>query len=132
MKRSVSSNAMNNKRCFSFTKAATSSFHHQVSFFCITPCFPVNISKHQQLREENTLSNSSIIFQHQCGVSLKDRRRSVDLYSLLGVQSVSDVVRHGRLRWLGHLERKGVDDWVSASRNVVVAGVRCVGSGRKT
>ena len=26
----------------------------------------------------------------------------------------------------------GVDDWVSACRNVVVAGVRCVGRGRKT
>ena len=33
-----------------------------------------------------------------CGVSLKDRKRSVDLYSLLGVQSVDEVVRRGRLR----------------------------------
>ena len=32
-----------------------------------------------------------------CGVSLKDRERSVDLYSLLGIQSVADLVRHGRL-----------------------------------
>ena len=30
---------------------------------------------------------------------VKDRKHSVDLYSLLGVQSVADVVRHGRLRW---------------------------------
>ena len=34
-----------------------------------------------------------------CGMSLKDRRRSVDLYSLLGVWSVADVMEHGRLRW---------------------------------
>ena len=27
-----------------------------------------------------------------CGVSLKDRKRSVDLYSLLGIQSVAEVV----------------------------------------
>ena len=47
-----------------------------------------------------------------CGVSLKDRRCSVDLYSLLGVRSVADVVRQGRLRWFRHLEPKGVDDWV--------------------
>ena len=33
----------------------------------------------------------------------------VDLYSLLGVQSVADVVRHGRLRWFGHLEHKSVE-----------------------
>ena len=67
-----------------------------------------------------------------CGVSLKDRKRSEDLYSLLGIQSVAKVVRYGRLRWFGHVERKNGDDWVSACRNVVVAGVRCVGRGRKT
>ena len=32
-----------------------------------------------------------------CEVSLKVRKCRVDLYSLLGVQSVSDVVRRGRL-----------------------------------
>ena len=62
------------------------------------------------------------------GVSLKDRR-SLDLYSLLRVQSVAEVVRRGRLRWFGHVERKSGDDWVSACRNVVVA---CAGRGRKT
>ena len=53
------------------------------------------------------------------------------MYSLLGVQSVADVVRCGRLMWFGQLDCKGVDDWVIACRNVV-AGVRCVGRGRKT
>ena len=67
-----------------------------------------------------------------CGVSLKDRKHSVDLYSLLRVQSVAEVVRRGRLRWFGHVERKSGDDWVSACRNVVVAGVRCAGRSRKT
>ena len=32
----------------------------------------------------------------------------------------------------GHVERKSEDDWMSACRNVVVAGVRCAGRGRKT
>ena len=49
-----------------------------------------------------------------CGGSLKDRKRSVDLYSLLGVQSVDEVVRRGRLKWFGHVERKSGDDWVLA------------------
>ena len=44
-----------------------------------------------------------------CGVSLKDRKHSVDLYSLLGVQSVDEVVRRGRLRWFGHVECKSRD-----------------------
>ena len=67
-----------------------------------------------------------------CGVSLKDTKRSVDLYSLLGVQSVAEV-RRGRLKWFGHVERnKSGDDLVSACRIVIGAGVRCVGRGRKT
>ena len=74
----------------------------------------------------------SAILRWMCGVSLKDRKCSVDLYSFLGVQSVDEVVRRGRLRWFGHVERKSGDDWVSACRNVVVAGVRCAGRGRKT
>ena len=42
-----------------------------------------------------------------CRVSLKDRKRSVEC-------------------------KCGDDYWVSACRNVVVAGVRCAGRGRKT
>ena len=49
----------------------------------------------------------------------------------MGVQSMDEVVRRGRLRWFEHVERKSGDDWVSACRNVVVAGVRCAGRGRK-
>ena len=45
-----------------------------------------------------------------CDVSLKDRKRSEVLYSLLGVQSVAEVVRLGRLRWFGHVERKSGDN----------------------
>ena len=41
------------------------------------------------------------------------------------------MVRRGSLRWFGHVERKNGDDWVLACRNVVVAGVRCTGRGRK-
>ena len=58
-------------------------------------------------------------------MSLKHRKHSADLYSLLCVQSVADVVRRGRLRWFGHLERRSVDDWVSACRKVEVAGPIC-------
>ena len=36
-----------------------------------------------------------------CMVSLKDIKRSVNLYSILGVQGVAEVVRHVRLRWFG-------------------------------
>ena len=64
--------------------------------------------------------------------SLEDRRRSEDLCNLLGINCVADVVRRGRLRWFGHLERKNVDDWLSACRGLVVEGARGRGRSRKT
>ena len=40
---------------------------------------------------------------------LKDRKKN-DLYSLLGIESVAYVVRHGRLRWFSEqLEYKNLD-----------------------
>ena len=65
-------------------------------------------------------------------MSLKDRKCSEDLCSLLGIQCVADVVRHRRLRWFGHLEHKSGNDWVSSCRDMKVAGVKYVGRGRKT
>ena len=66
-----------------------------------------------------------------CGVTLKDRNFSDELLSRLKIESVSDVVRRGRLRWFGHMERKQEDDWVSACRNLVVEENRGRGRERK-
>ncbi|XP_065672010.1 uncharacterized protein LOC136089849 [Hydra vulgaris] len=54
------------------------------------------------------------------GVTLKDKKRSHDLRLRLGIVSVYDIVRQGRLRWFGHLERKDADDWVSACKELEV------------
>ena len=48
------------------------------------------------------------------------------------VEGVVEVMRRGRLRWFGHVERKEVDDWVSACRNLEVAGSRGWGRPRLT
>ena len=67
-----------------------------------------------------------------CGVTLKDRKRSEDLLVRLGIESVAEVVRRSRLRWFGHLERMSTDNWVSACREINIAGLRGRGRGRKT
>ena len=54
-----------------------------------------------------------------CGVKLSDRKANVELLSQLGIESVSDIVRCGRLRWFGYVERNDSDDWVSACRSMV-------------
>ena len=38
----------------------------------------------------------------------------------MGVESVTEVGRRGRLKWFMRLERKSGGDWVSACRNVGV------------
>ena len=65
-----------------------------------------------------------------CGVKLSDRKANAELLSRLGIESVSDVVRRGRLRWFGHVERKEPDDWVSACRSMVVESVKGRGRSR--
>src|SRR5271163_1672770 len=57
-----------------------------------------------------------------CGVTLKDRCRSEELRGRLGIETVTDVVRKGRLGWFKHLERKKEYDWVSSCRSMVVEG----------
>ena len=66
-----------------------------------------------------------------CGLTLHDRIRTDELMQRLGIESVTDVVRKGRLRWFGHVKLKDMDDWVSACKNVQVDGKRGRGRGRK-
>ena len=60
---------------------------------------------------------------------IEDRRSSADLYQSLGIESVAEVVRRGRLRWFKHVERKDKDDWASACRHLHVDGIRPRGRG---
>ena len=47
-----------------------------------------------------------------CGISLKDRRTNEELRKLVGVEPITTFIRSGRLRWYGHVMRKGDEDWV--------------------
>ena len=42
-----------------------------------------------------------IMIRWMCGVKLSDRKANEELLIRLGIESISDVVRHGRLRWCG-------------------------------
>ena len=79
-----------------------------------------------------TFMKNSIMVRWIWGMSLKDRKCREDLYSLLGIQCVAYVARHGRIWWFGHLKHKSGDDWVSSCRNMEWAGVKCIDRGRKT
>ena len=72
-----------------------------------------------------------MMWRWMCGVKLEDRRpsRPTELSKCLDVEPVADVVRRGRLRWFGHVQRKSGNDWVSTSRGFVVGSIRVLHSG---
>ena len=53
-----------------------------------------------------------------CGVSLKDEKSSEELLKLLDIEDIELKMRNDRLRWYGHVERKGKDDWVRGVRTL--------------
>jgi hypothetical protein len=73
-----------------------------------------------------------MMVQWMCGVTLKNKKSSEELREYLGIESVTDVVRRGRLRWFGHVERKSKDDCMLACTYMEVVGDRKRGRGRKT
>ena len=59
-----------------------------------------------------------------CGISLKDRRTNEELKRLVGVEPITTFIRSGRLRWYGHVMRKGEEDWVKKCLEYRVEGRR--------
>ena len=57
-----------------------------------------------------------------CGVSLRERQPSTGLRRNLDVEATGDVMRRGRTRWHGHVERKGYADCVKACARLVEEG----------
>ena len=52
----------------------------------------------------------SVMLRWMCGVTLRDKVLTVELKRRLGIEGVVEVMRWGRLRWFGHVERKEMDD----------------------
>ena len=64
-----------------------------------------------RVEEEQRMDrNENVMFRWMCGVTLRDKVPTAELRRRLGSEGVVEVMRRGRLRWLGHVERKGVDD----------------------
>src|SRR5271163_2463175 len=76
--------------------------------------------------------NENAMIRWMCGVSLRDKIPTEELRARLGIKGVLELVRRGRLRWFGHVERKASDDWVSACRGLEVDEARGRGRPKKT
>ena len=62
------------------------------------------------------------------GISLREKKINAELRESMGIEKISDVIRHSRLRWMGHVLRKEGNDWVKKSMEMTVGGSR--GRGR--
>ena len=76
--------------------------------------------------------NEMWMVRRMCGVKLSERKKSEYLRSRLGIPCVVEVVRRGRLRWFGHVERMEGEVWVSACRKVNMEVKDSRGRPRKT
>ena len=65
------------------------------------------------------------MLQMMCGVQLADGVNTKELMVRLGLVSpMVEVVKHGSLRWLGHVVRKGDDDCLKQAWRFEVEGSR--------
>ena len=67
-----------------------------------------------------------------CRVRLRDRIPIIELCRRLGIEEVVVVMRRGRLRWFGHVERKSASNWASACRSMATEGEEFKRRGQKS
>ena len=64
-----------------------------------------------QVEEKQRLERTEkMMVRWMSGVTLKNRITSEELRNRLSIEAVTEIVRRGRLRWFGHVERKADDD----------------------
>ena len=66
-----------------------------------------------------------------CSAKLADRVSLRNLRSRLDLASIDDVLRWGRLRWFGHLQRMDIDTWPHKICTFNVVGANPRGRPRK-
>ena len=77
--------------------------------------------------EQRMERNENVMLRWMYGVTLRDKVPTVELRRRRAIEGVVEVMRRGRLKWFGHVERKELGDWVSACVNLEVA---CIDRGR--
>ena len=67
-----------------------------------------------------------------CSAKLRDKVPSEELKSRLGLGSIENALRRGRLRWYGHVQRMDPDTWPRKVDKTIVTGNNPRGRPRKT
>ena len=72
------------------------------------------------------------MLRYMAGVSWRDAVRSAEVAARCGVRELDDVLRARRLRWFGHVERRGDGEALGRIRNLEVPGRRPPGRPKTT
>ncbi|KAF3623633.1 putative 60S ribosomal protein L18-1 [Capsicum annuum] len=82
-------------------------------------CWPVKNSHIKKLKVAQMR-----MLRWMCGLTRGDRVRNETIWQKMGVTSVEDKMREGRLRWFGHVMRRGTDTPVRRCENLALDGFR--------
>ena len=66
------------------------------------------------------------------GVSERDHMRNEDIRRILHITPIDEVMRCGRLRWFGHVQRRDADNVTRIVVNLTTPGTRLRGRPKKT
>ena len=64
--------------------------------------------------------NDIRMIRWMCGVSLRDKKSSEELRQRLGVESIRECVRKGRLPWFGYIERREDSNRIKRCRDMLL------------
>ena len=79
-------------------------------------------------KEERLLETTEMrMLRRIRGVTLRDRMRSNDIRSELGVENITSRIRTSRLRWFGHVKRMKETSWARRAMEMEVDGRRSRG-----
>ena len=93
----------------------------------------IGIHGHSNTEQVARLSRAEMrMVRCMCGVPLRERKTNAELRKSLGIKDIGEVMRWSRLRWMGHVLRKDMDDWVRRSMEMVIEGKRGMGRPRMT
>ena len=83
-------------------------------------------------REEERLERTEMrMLRWILGLTLRDKKRNVDIRHILGVACITDKIREARLRWFGHVQRREEEDCVNRILDADVQGQQSRGRQRK-
>ena len=78
------------------------------------------------------LNRNDMMIRWICSAKLRDKVPSEELRSRLGLGSIENALRCGRLRWYGHVQRMDPDTWPRKVDKTIVTGNNPRGRPRKT